>query len=75
MSTVCFSSRGQVLIPSEIRNTLGIGKGTKALVRIENNTIILSPLPNDNVKSLFGKYKGKNLLGALAVEKAKEREE
>jgi len=65
---VVSNSKGQVIIPSEIRKQLGI-KDKSFLqidVDVETRQIIITPLR--------GKYKGKGLMKALMVEKKRERD-
>lgn len=68
------TSKGQIVIPSSIRQKLGIKEGTR--IRIEENgkEIILTPLTREYVQSTRGKLRGKELLKALMVEKKRERE-
>jgi len=73
-STISFSSRGQVVIPRPLRKKLGIEEGTRALVESQDGAIVLTPITRAYVRSQYGKYRGKNLLGALAGEKASEKE-
>lgn len=73
-STISFSSRGQVVIPRPLRRELGIEEGTRALVESQDGAIVLTPITREYVKSQYGKYRGKNLLGALAREKESEKQ-
>lgn len=71
--TICFSTRGQVVIPRRFRKELGIEDGTRALVESENGSIVLTPITREYVKTQYGKYRGKKLLNALAEEKEREK--
>ncbi len=71
--TISFSSRGQVVIPRPLRRELGIEEGTRALVESRNGAIVLTPVTREYVKSQYGRYRGKDLLGALAREKESEK--
>lgn len=52
-STVILSSKGQVVIPKELRNSANIHEGQKMLIRIrEDNVIELVPLKK-NIEELF----------------------
>ena len=73
-STISFSSRGQVVIPRALRRELGIEEGTRALVESQNGAIIMTPITREYVKSQYGRYRGKNLLGSLAKEKHREKD-
>jgi len=68
--------KGQIVIPSKIRRKFGIKEGTRVQVDIDEqgHRIILTPVTRDYIQNLRGKYKGKRLLTALAVEKKRERE-
>ena len=70
------SVKGQIVIPSKIRRKFGIKQGTRVNVDIDEaaHRIILTPVTRDYVQSLRGKYKGKGLLAALAVEKKREKD-
>ncbi len=68
--------KGQIVIPAEVRRRLAIKKGTRLRVDVNEETrqIILTPITREFVQNLWGKYKGKGLLKALAEEKKSERE-
>ena len=74
METVA-TSRGRVVIPSKIRQQLGIQEGTHFQVKVddENKKIILTPVTREYVDGLRGKYKGKGLMKALMAEKERIR--
>ncbi len=75
METVA-TSKGQVVIPSNIRRKLGIKEGTYFQIDLDelNKKIILTPVTREYVHSLRGKYKGKGLMKALMAEKEREKE-
>jgi AbrB family looped-hinge helix DNA binding protein len=52
------SSKGQLVIPREIRESLAIGAGTKLAVRIEGGRIILQPLTEKLVDEMMGIFAG-----------------
>ena len=52
------SSKGQVVIPAEVREKLGIEKGTRISVRIEKDHLILEPINQDYIRRLRGSLKG-----------------
>ena len=68
--------KGQIVIPSKIRRKFGIKEVTRVQVDMDEqgHRIILTPVTRDYIQNLRGKYKGKNLLTALATEKKRERE-
>jgi len=61
------------VIPRKFRKQLGIEEGTRAVVESENGAIVLTPITRDYLKTHYGKFRGKNLLKALADEKEQER--
>ena len=70
------SEKGQIVIPSAVRRQLGIKKGTRIHIDVDekNRKIILTPITRERVESLLGTYKGKGLLEALMEDKKRERE-
>jgi AbrB family looped-hinge helix DNA binding protein len=68
------TSKGQIVIPSNIRRQLGIKEGTHIQIDVDdiNRKIILTPITRGYVHSLRGKYKGKGLMKALMIEKTQE---
>ncbi len=70
------TSKGQVVIPAEIRRRLGIKKGTRLEVEVDERSgrLVLVPITREYVESQRGRFKGKGLLKALATEKMRERE-
>ena len=70
------TSKGQIVIPSSVRQKLGIKEGTRIQIIVNDNAheIILRPITREYVHSVRGKYKGKGLLKALMADRKKERE-
>jgi AbrB family looped-hinge helix DNA binding protein len=52
------SSKGQVVIPAELREKLGMEAGTRIAVRIEEHHIVLEPITEAYIRSLRGSLKG-----------------
>ena len=75
MPIVTTSSRGQIVIPKEIRKKLHIVPGKKILLKVEEeDRAILLPLPDDPVAQFCGIFKkGPSLTKALLAERKKER--
>ena len=74
MAVVTTSSRGQIVIPRDVRKQLNIGPGKRILVRAEEDRAILFPLPDDPVEHFCGVFqKGPSLTKALLAERRKER--
>lgn len=74
MPIVTTSSRGQIVIPKEVRKKLKIGPGKKILIRTEGDKAVLYPLPDDPVAHFCGIFKGgPSLTEELLQERRKER--
>ena len=65
------STKGQIVIPKEIREKLGITPGRKVLLRIVGKHAEITPLPEDPIKAMRGILKGGP---SLAKELLTERE-
>ena len=74
VETVCFSTRGQVVIPRRLRRKFEIQRGTRAIVYEEGDHIVIKPVTQSYLKSLRGSLKGSGLIKALAEDRQKERE-
>lgn len=70
------SVKGQIVIPAKVRKRLGMKEGTRIQIDVDEQTrkIVLTPITPEYIQSMRGKYKGKGLLKALAVEKKRERD-
>jgi AbrB family looped-hinge helix DNA binding protein len=74
MPAVKTSSKGQVVIPVEIREKLGIKPGHMVNLTLEGEKVVITPLPEDPIKALRGSLKGKpSLTKALLKERKEER--
>ncbi len=74
MSIVTTSSRGQIVIPKDVRKKLQIGSGKRLLIRAEEDRAIIMPLPNDPVEHFCGVFQEKSsLTKALLGERRKEQ--
>ena len=56
--TVTVSSKGQLVIPSEVRQAMGIRPGMRFALTREHNRIILRPLDGNLVNELRGMTAG-----------------
>jgi AbrB family looped-hinge helix DNA binding protein len=73
MTIVKTSSKGQIVIPAEIRKKLGIEPGQKINLSLENDKAVLTPLPKDPIKTLRGILKGiPSMTRALLDDRKKE---
>jgi AbrB family looped-hinge helix DNA binding protein len=57
--------KGQIVIPAEIRQRLGLKKGTKISVEERNGEIILRPMNREYFQRMSGILKGGGLTKAL----------
>lgn len=67
--------KDQITIPSAIRRKLGIRKGTRIHIEVDeiSKRIILTPITRDYIHSLRGRLGGRGLLKALLEEKELEK--
>ena len=73
MTVVKASSKGQIVIPKEIRKRLGITPGKRLLFRVVEDHAEITPLPDDPIAALRGTLKGgKSLSKALLAERKKD---
>jgi len=73
MYTITVTQKGQVVIPAELRKKLNIKKGTKLLVKEEENGIFMSPADADNISKMRGALKSdESMTGYLLRERSAE---
>jgi len=72
MVVVKTSSKGQIVIPKEFREKLGIGAGRKLLLRLVENRVEIVPLPEEPVKALRGMLKAETSLAAELLEERRK---
>ncbi len=66
---VRLSTKGQLVIPNEIRKALGLESGTYFDVRLENDEIIFAPIDHTQpLDRLYGKYAQVDLLADLEAD-------
>ena len=66
MKTVITSAKGQVVIPKEIRDKIGLKSGGKAVIEAVGDHAEVRALPEDPVESFCGAFKeGPSLTGTL----------
>ena len=66
------SSKGQIVIPGEVRESLGLERGTVFHVQIEGDRIILQPIRPSAVDELHGMFAGLDLLKELENKRRRE---
>lgn len=71
---VRLSSKGQLVIPKTIRETLRMKIGDQFQARVQDGRIILEPVAKGLAQKLHGKYKGHDMLTALEEEHRREIE-
>jgi AbrB family looped-hinge helix DNA binding protein len=73
MYTSRTSSKGQIVIPKELRDKLGIKAGSRVAVSLAADHVAIYPLPEDPVEAYSGVFEeGSSLTGALVSERKKE---
>ncbi len=73
--TVKLSSRGQLVIPAEMRRALDLERGTRFEVSVDDDHIVLTPIRDEDWRSLRGSLQsGPSLTDALTAERRRERE-
>ena len=76
INTTILSSKGQVVIPADIRQKLGLEKQTRLTVRIQDGEIVLAPeqQADQPQKSLRGILKGgRSLTECLEQERKRDK--
>ncbi len=78
METTRMSSRGQVVLPQSIRESLGLEQGTVFEVRVEEGKIVLQPLSTPSRgkdwRRWMGGFRGSRALQELIEEHREEVE-
>ena len=69
------TTKGQIVIPAEIRRKLGIKEGTRILVELDEEArqIVLKPITRESIRRLRGKDRGTGILKELAEDRRWER--
>jgi len=71
------SSKGQVVIPAELRQRLSLGKGTPATWSEENGRLVLTPMTERRLDEIMGFLKPKpgevSMFEELFAERERER--
>jgi len=72
------SSKGQVVIPAELREQFGLEKGTPATWTEENGRLVLTPITLQRIREIRGLLKPRpgepSMFEELFTERARERE-
>jgi AbrB family looped-hinge helix DNA binding protein len=67
------TTRGQTVVPAEIRRRYGIEEGSRLEWLDDGRTIRVIPVPADPIKALRGSAKGEGLYDRLMEARARER--
>jgi len=68
------SSKGQLVIPKSVRQTLGLQAGTRFRIHVTEGRILLEPIAPSIIDTLHGKYSDTDLLSELEEEHQREIE-
>lgn len=68
------SSKGQIVLPKNIRVKLNLKSGDQFVAKIVNETIVLEPVPVNVIAKLRGKYAKHDFIKDLEEEHRKEIE-
>ena len=71
---VCFSVKGQVVIPRRLRKEFDIEEGTRACVEATREGILIKPITAKFIRGLRGSLKGKGVMQAMMEDRKRERE-
>jgi bifunctional DNA-binding transcriptional regulator/antitoxin component of YhaV-PrlF toxin-antitoxin module len=71
---ICFTGKGQVVIPRWLRKDSEVEEDTRAFVYQEGDNIVLKPIAPSHSGNLRGSLKGSGLLKALMGDRKRERE-
>ena len=74
MKTVKTHAKGQIIMPKEIRDKLGIKPGSVLSVRLVDDHVEIRPLPDDAIEFLTGIFKDypRSMAGELARERRRD---
>ncbi len=67
MPVVTLSSKGQIVIPREIRQTLGLRKGDRLYITQEGDRIVLTPYAEEAPSGAWQRWRGR-LAGTQALQ-------
>jgi AbrB family looped-hinge helix DNA binding protein len=65
---VRLSSKGQVVIPKDIRKKMALRRGTEFELLLQDGQIVLKPITDNPIDLLYGKFSNMDLLSDLEQE-------
>lgn len=65
---VKLSSKGQLVLPKAVRQSLKLRPGAEFDIRISEGRIVLEPITTTHISALYGKYAGVDFLADLEAE-------
>ena len=68
------STKGQIVIPAELRERYGLGPGSRVAIEAGDDYILLRPVTDKLIESLRGCLKGKPLSGIREREHKDDRD-
>ena len=72
MPVATVSSKGQIIIPAEVRKKKGIKQGDRFEVKMLDDQLLLVPVEKKSLAGLYGLFKGESLTSALQEEHERE---
>ena len=72
MAITKVSSKGQVVLPKEMRDRLGIQPGATLRIVVSGRKIEIEPLPKKLIDRLYGRFPGSKLVQSLEREHVRE---
>lgn len=72
MPVATVSSKGQIIIPAEVRKKKGIKQGDRFEVKMLENQLLLVPVEKKSLAGLYGLFKGEGLTRSLQEEHERE---
>ena len=67
------STKGQIVIPTELREAMNLKPGTRVALEIEGDALLLRPVTAEFVRGLRGITRGKGLSALREREHRKDR--
>jgi len=72
MPIVKTSAKGQVVIPAEIREKIGLKPGGKVLVTLVSEKVMIEPIPDDPIEAACGFLQGSPSLTKVLLQERQD---